>query len=465
MAILHEQGLGKTKIAIDLLLYWLSNSVVDSVLLVVKKGLIANWQKELAAHSNVRPRLLSQDKKSNFFAFNSPSRLYLTHFEAVKSEEGRLELFLKTRRVGVIIDEAHKIKNPNTALTKSFFHLSSMFSKKAIMTGTPVANRPYDIWSPVYFLDAGKSLGTEFESFKKDHDFDPVLADDGEQQAAFRHRLAGIFAQISSFTVRETKSSAGISLPSKEFRNLYTDWETVQHELYSDIRDEFRTVVVRDGMPTEENAEELLKRLLRLVQIASNPLLVDASYRSIPGKFQTLQDLLSDIVRSGEKAIVWTSFTQNVDWLSQELREFGIAKIHGKLGMADRNKFVNRFLSDPSVAVMVATPGAAKEGLTLTVANHVIFYDRSFSLDDYLQSQDRIHRISQNKTCFIYNLIMKDSIDLWVDTLLKEKELAARLGQGDITEEEYANQATFDMFEMLKSVLSLSAERKSNELG
>ena len=237
----------------------------------------------------------------------------------------------------------------------------------------------------------------------------------------------------------------------KEFSNLYVDWETVQYELYSDIRDEFRTVVVRDGIPTEDNAEELLKRLLRLVQIASNPLLVDAGYSSIPGKFQTLLDLLRDIVRSGEKAIVWTSFTQNVDWLSRELSEFGTRKrFTASWEWQTETGPLSKFLNDPSVVVLVATPGAAKEGLTLTVANHVIFYDRSFSLDDYLQSQDRIHRISQKKTCFVYNLIMNDSIDLWIDTLLKEKELAARLGQGDITEEEYGNQATFNMFEMLK---------------
>ena len=52
-------------------------------------------------------------------------------------------------------------------------------------------------------------------------------------------------------------------------------------------------------------------------------------------------------------------------------------------------------------------PQSSKEGLTLTVANHCIFYDRTLSLDDYLQAQDRIHRISQNKECFIYNLIIK----------------------------------------------------------
>ena len=111
-AIFHEQGLGKTKIGLDLALFWLAQGVVDSVLVVTKKSLIVNWQSELAAHSHLRPRVLGQDRKANFYAFNSPAVLYLAHYEAILSERRRFALFLKTRKVGVLLDEAHKIKNP-----------------------------------------------------------------------------------------------------------------------------------------------------------------------------------------------------------------------------------------------------------------------------------------------------------------------------------------------------------------
>ena len=82
--------------------------------------------------------------------------------------------------------------------------------------------------------------------------------------------------------------------------------------------------------------------------------------------------------------------------------------------------------------LLFATPQAAKEGLTLTAANNAIFYDRGFNLDDYLQAQDRIHRISQQKDCHIYNLIMQESIDVWISKLLTAKKHAAALGQGDM---------------------------------
>lgn len=454
-AVFHEQGLGKTKIAIDVIFHWLSKGLIDSVMLVVKKGLIANWQREFVAHSNIRPRVLSQDRNANFAAFNSPVRVYLCHFEVLISEKKRLLLFLKTRRVGVILDESQKFKNPDAKIARALFQLSDLFSKRIIMTGTPIANRPYDIWAQIYFLDHGKSLGTDFSSFKSEFDLTSDLASNADRRERFEKNLTGLFSRISAFSVRETKSGANISLPKKEIRNIETEWEVVQEEMYKAVRDEMRTVVVRDGIPREDDAEVVLKRLLRLVQIASNPTVIDESYHGVPGKMPALQSILDEVLRAGEKAIVWTSFTRNADWLMKELRGLGAIKVHGKMAMADRNRSIEQFMGREERKVLVATPGAAKEGLTLTVANHVIFYDRTFSLDDYLQAQDRIHRISQNKTCYIYNLIMEDSIDEWVDVLLRSKELAAKLGQGDITEEEYLATMNYDFSYVLSKILGM----------
>ena len=91
--------------------------------------------------------------------------------------------------------------------------------------------------------------------------------------------------------------------------------------------------------------------------------------------------------------------------------------------------------------------------LTLTVANNAIFYDRSLSLDDYLQAQDRIHRISQTLDCNIYNIKIRDSIDTWIDSLLAAKHLAAQLSQGDITENEYNDQIDYSFGEIVKEIL------------
>lgn len=454
-AVFHEQGLGKTKIGIDLALLWLQSDAVDSILVVTKKALIQNWRDELHTHTHLIPRVLDQDGTGNFYAFNSPVRVYLTHYEVLRSEEKRFRLFLKTRRVAVILDESQKIKNPEASLTKVFFRLANGFARRVIMTGTPVANRPYDLWSQVYFLDNGKALGTNFASFKTELDLTNDLWENKQKASAFEEQLGTVFDKIRPFSVRETKKTAGISLPDKVLANLPVDMEDRQAELYARYHNELSALVVREGRPLLDDAEEILKRLLRLVQVASNPALIDDQYHATPGKFLVLEQLVQTIIDAGEKVIIWTTFTANVDWLAKALADFGAVRVHGKRSIDDRNRAIRAFKEDTAHKILVATPSSAKEGLTLTVANHAIFYDRSFSLDDYIQAQDRIHRISQSKRCYITNLVARDTVDEWVEVLLAAKSVAARLAQGDITKKEFQAAMSYDFGAMIKAVLGI----------
>lgn len=455
-AIFHEQGLGKSKIAIDLMLYWLEKRIVDTVLFVVKKGLLRNWEREFSTHTHIKPKILSQNRRANYYVVNSPSRLVLTHYEVLRSENERLRLFLKARDVAAILDESTKIKNPNSALTRAVFGLAPLFKRRVIMTGTSIANRPYDIWAQICFLDLGESLGSQFAAFKREADLANELAEDEHARDAFESFVSSLSAKIAHFAVRKTKESGVIELPMKVIHTVRTDWEDGQYALYRQIQKDMRAVIIKQGMPAEDDSEEVLKRLLRLVQVASNPHLVDEGYSHEPGKAPFLKDIVDRVNSKGEKCIVWSAFTGNVDWLARELSTYGTRKAHGRLKIDRRNKAIEEFLSDASISVLVATPGAAKEGLTLTAANHVIFYDRTFSLDDYLQSQDRIHRISQTKVCYVYNLIMKDSIDEWVDILLHAKHLAAQLAQGDISLDYYKSRMSYDFGAIIKNILGIT---------
>lgn len=453
-ALFHEQGLGKTKIGIDLALEWLKDDVVDTILFVTKRGLIANWSEEMRAHSHLRPRVLDQNHSANFFALNSSAPMLLTHYEVLRTEERRLALFLRTRRVGVILDEAHKIKNPDAAISKALHRLAPGFVRRVIMTGTPVANRPYDIWSQVYFLDRGKALGTDFEAFKANLDLtNDLWADEGKRRS-FERAAGGVFERISPFSVRETKSTAGIELPEKVIENVAVELAPRQREMYDEIVQSLRTEVIVGGRLVEDDSEAVLKRLLRLVQVASNPRLIDESYDETPGKLPVLERLLAAaIVDEQSKVIVWTNFIENADWLERELARYSPVKVHGKVDMDDRNAAIARFKADPDCHVLIATPGSAKEGLTLTVANHAVFYDRGFSLDDYLQAQDRIHRISQERTCYVWNLVAMRSVDEWVDALLGAKRLAAQLVQADVDQADYQDAANYDFGRIVQQVL------------
>lgn len=459
-ALFHEQGLGKTKIAVDLLLHWLNDQSIDTVMIITKRALVENWKQEFTTHTHLKPSVLSQDRKHNFFVLNSPARVVLCHFEVVRSEQQRLKMFLKTRRVGAIIDEAQRIKNPSAALTRVVHDLREGFQRRIIMTGTPVANRPEDIWSQIFFLDGGQALGDDFEAFKSNLSLDNDLHQSAGRQREFADALGSVFAKLRTFSIRETKSSTGIELPDKIVRTVSTYMAPRQAKLYDTYREEARAEVMQGGTLTEDDAEAVLKRLLRLVQVTSNPRLVDDSYKEEPGKFAELYRLVSEATEDGSKVIVWTSFVQNTEWLHERLSEFGTVRVHGELSIEVRNRAIDDFKNRDSVCVLVATPGAAKEGLTLTVANHAIYYDRTFSLDDYLQSQDRIHRISQRRDCFIWNLICEDTIDSWVDSLLRAKRLAAQLLQSDVTQEEYESAADYDFGRTVTEILNPTASAK-----
>ncbi len=448
-AIFHEQGLGKTKIAVDIVLSWIESDIVDTVFIITKKTLVQNWKDELITHSYITPRVLSGNRRENGIALNSPIILYVMNYELISSNFDLLQLFLKTCRVGAVLDEAQKIKNPEAKLTKDFHALSHKFCRRIVMTGTPVANRPFDIWSQIKFLDDGEALGQSFAEFK----YQTELPDTTDTMDSYSKQLAGVMEKLKKFSVRETKKSSGLELPDKIIRTHIVRMASQQAGIYADYRDRFGSEFKgRDGVVID-NAEDILKRLLRLVQCASNPILVDENYQEIPGKFVQLNTMLNQLDMSSAKVIIWTGFIKNVEWLCQELKMYNPAKVHGSLSIDYRNRAIAKFKADASCRILVATPGAAKEGLTLTVANHAVFYDRSFSLDDYLQAQDRIHRVSQTQECFVHNLIAENTVDEWVDSLLNAKHQAARLTQGDISKPEFDSNFNFDLSEALSEIL------------
>ena len=456
-AIFHEQGLGKTKIAIDLLLYWLEKTSIDTVLIVTKKQLVNNWMREFHAHTEIKPLVLDTNRDANYYVFCGPARVVVTNFEVLVSEKPRIELFLKTRDVGIIIDESAKLKNPNAKLTQTFFDLSRLFQRRVIMTGTPVANRPYDIWAQIYFLDQGQSLGADFSEFKRETDLSNKLSFDESLQDSFESSVSSIYNRIKSFSVRETKNSGIIDLPAKQYIREEAFFNEKQEILYDRICDELKVEVMKEGQIIEDDSSAIVKRLLRLVQVASNPRLVDESFHGNSAKEEVLNRIITQILSVGEKCIVWTCFIENVEYFTKKYSEFGSVKIHGGMKISERNSAVDRFRQE-EYKILFATPASAKEGLTLTMANHVVFYDRGFSLDDYLQAQDRIHRISQTKICYIHNIIISGSIDEWIDVLLQAKQEAASLAQGDISLSEYKQKIDYSFGDLVKAILFGTSE-------
>lgn len=453
-AVFHEQGLGKTKIAIDLVLSWLEEDVVDTVFIVTKKMLVQNWVDEITMHTYIVPKILSGNRRENGLALNSPILIYVMNYETISANLDLITLFLGTCRVGVILDESQKIKNPEAKLTIDFHSIANCFARRIIMTGTPVANRPYDIWAQIKFLDDGESLGTSFGKFKNDVDLPKGSNKMSSYNFEYDEKLSNVFLKIKKFSVRETKKTAGLELPRKTILTHVSYMEPQQASIYESYRDNLHHEIKSHDKPIADDAEDILKLLLRLVQCAANPFLVDQTYQKSPGKLVQLRSLFSDIDLHAKKVIIWTGFVDNIEWLSSQLSKFHPQRVHGRMPIADRNNAIRSFKQNSHYRILLATPGAAKEGLTLTVANHAIFYDRGFSLDDYLQAQDRIHRISQTEDCYIHNLVAENTIDEWVDVLLHAKYQAAQLAQGDISRHKFSSEYNnIDISGVLQKIL------------
>ena len=453
-AIFHEQGLGKSKIAIDLLYHWLQADEVESVLIVTKNSLVKNWTDELTTHGNMNPLILSSNKSLNAERMALPGYVYLCNYEAIRGNTDSFLKFLKFRRVGIILDESTQIKTPSSKITISLHKLAKESKKRIIMTGTPLSNRPYDIWAQIFFLDFGERLGNNFEEFKYKYDLSNDLSKDYAGRMIFENNLNLLSKKLEDCSIRETKKTAGIKLPGRQFIAETLEMEKNQRVLYQKLQKELSAQVIKDDQIVIDNVEVILKRLIRLVQVCSNPKLVDESYNSINPKLEHTKKIFKEAKTNDSKIIIWTNFKDNVNQICEYFSHEGVVGISGKVVQKERDKRISEFRNNKDTQILVATPGVAREGLTLVEANYSIFFDRNFSLENYLQAQDRIYRISQTKECYIYKLIYKNSIDEWVDSLLNAKEVAARFGQGDIDQNQYKEMISYDFTKILEEILN-----------
>jgi SWI/SNF-related matrix-associated actin-dependent regulator of chromatin subfamily A-like protein 1 len=440
VALFDEQGLGKTKIVIEAISKGIAEGRIDGALIVCRKTLIANWQEEINTHSNLKSIVLRGTNKEKGINYMGFAHFNLINYESIQGELERLTMFLRVRKLAMVLDESHAIKNPKSKSAIALFKLAEYSVKRIIISGTPVANRPEDIWSQFYFLDKGNLLGDTFESFKKRYEVDMKST----ETFLNNEKLDSLREIITSNSIRRKKNDV-LELPEKIFYDQFVQLTGRQELMYNQLNDQlYLEVQTFDGSIKIDQSDDLLKKLLRLVQLSSNPKLIDESYVETPAKFLLLDQLVRDIVANDEKVIIWSCFVENIKSLKKRYAEFGALTIFGELNIDQRNDNVRLFKTQPDKKVLIANPAAAKEGLTLTVANNAIYLDRNFNLVDYLQSQDRIHRISQTKICKVIKLIATGTIDEFIDEILSRKHYVANFLQGGKDDVQFSPDITKD---------------------
>ena len=425
--LFDEQGLGKSKIVIDALCRNFRDKQIDGAIIVCRKTLLNTWKEEIEKHSNLFAVILDGSKQKRSRSLLTFGHFYIANYESFVQEIELITLLLKNKRYALVLDESQRIKNPSSKTAKAILSLRDLATKRIIITGTPIANKPEDIWSQFFFLDGGKLLGTDYYAFKKQF---TVSLKGVEDLSPFELSLGFLRKQISQVSIRRTKDI--LELPDKLYEDVDAILSPKQRSAYDLAREEMIYEISNtDGDLIEKDIDNYLVKLLRLTQIASNPGLLDVAYNEEPGKFPVLDRIVNEIISKNEKVIIWTSFTGNVRTLRNRYSKFGSQMLFGEVPIADRNAVIKKFQGDPQCRVLVANPAAAKEGLTLTAANHAIYLDRTFKMDDYLQSQDRIHRIGQTRKCMITKLIAENTVDEYTDEILEKKEVIARYALSD----------------------------------
>jgi SWI/SNF-related matrix-associated actin-dependent regulator of chromatin subfamily A-like protein 1 len=423
-ALFDEQGLGKSKQVIDAIAGEIATGTIDAALIVCPNGLKSNWAGEIEKFSEIRYAVFGSGHAARRLAFRSlRAGFYVINYEAVANEMAALKALMRFKRVAIVLDESHRIKTPEARTTRALLALRSFASRRYILSGTPVANTPDDLWSQMLFLDDGEALGATLASFQRDF----------KKGARGYKNLETLRDRVLAKGLRRTKETS-LDLPPKHVKRIPVDLNGRQKELYELMRNEL-AVWVRgmDGEELERRADAVLARLVRLAQIASHPGLIDTSYDELPAKIAVMDQLLAGYLREEQqKVLLWSSFVGNIGYLMGRYAHWHPVCIHGEVDAAGRDAAVHAFKNDPATRLLIANPAAAREGLTLTEANVAIYVDRTFNLVDYLQSQDRIHRISQTRPCEILVLIGAGTIDELIDYTLDQKARLAKYTQSDL---------------------------------
>ena len=422
-ALFDEQGLGKSKQLIDAIAGEIGASRLSGALIVCPNGLKSTWADEIERFCSLPYAVFGAGRKARRTAFRSlRAAFYVINYEAVATELSSLRALLRFKPMALVLDESHRIKTPDARVTKAVLQLRADAKRRYLLTGTPVANKPDDLWSQILFLDDGEALGATFEQFRARYQ-----APGGGYKS-----IDDLRTRVSDLSMRRLKDEA-LQLPAKEVIRICVELSGRQQVMYDQMRDELELwVKTLDGQQVLKQADAILARLVRLAQLASNPRLIDPSFDGNSAKFLKLDTLLSQLLALPErKVIVWTSFVGNVIELKARYHMYGPVILHGEVPTQDRDRAVRSFRRDKDVRLLIANPAAAREGLTLTEANIAIYVDRTFNLVDYLQSQDRIHRISQTRNCEIILLLASATVDLFIDYSLEQKHRLAKFAQKD----------------------------------
>lgn len=332
----------------------------------------------------------------------------------------------------IVLDEAHYIKNPAAFRSQIIKKTFKESSKKILMTGTAIKNKPYEFFPLLNMIDS--------KEWSNAHNFGVRYCN--AHQDKFGHwnydgasNLEELYRRISPYFLRRLKKDILKFLPPK----TYT---TIPIELKSDALKEYKKIEsgVIDESQETDNKMTHLARIQKLKQFTT----IYKAKQSI--------EFIKNIIEGDEKIVVFSQFISATEYIYNEFRDVAVV-FTGKHNMIEKQQAVDKFLEDDECKVFVGTIGAAGVGLTLTSANCLMFLDLPWEPASKIQAEDRIHRATQkSNNVQIIKLICQNTIDVDIDNLITEKEqIISKVLDGEIIEQKNE----FSIFDdLLKIILN-----------
>jgi SNF2 family DNA or RNA helicase len=399
-----EMGLGKTLQVLTLLA---TRPQADRPnLIICPASVVPVWQEEI--HRFFPHLAVDVLKNGHDFSARKDSVIWIASYTQMRKHRQLLE---NHEFAYAVLDEGQFIKNPDAKVTQTCFAVRARH--RLVLSGTPLENRQLDLWSIFRFLLPGL-LGTRVG-------FEASLTND---RAGTMDRLR---AQLAPFILRRTKNEVATELPQKVEMDLLCPLTEVQRAEYAKICAEGLDRLGDDvGAALREKSFGFLALLTRLRQVCCDPDMLPwmKSPLADSGKITLLVEKLAEVIASGHKVVIFSQFVMLLDRVRAALAEnFPELPRYELTGMTlDRLKPVQAFQTAKGAAVMLVSLKAAGTGITLHAADYVFLLDPWWNPAVEAQAVDRVHRIGQKSTVFVYRMVTAGTIEERIQALQASKK-------------------------------------------
>lgn len=414
-AMLWEMGTGKTRSAIEVYEIKKQLEHVNHAIVICPLSMVNKWIDEIGKWSTGLAYPIRGTKIEKTETLSEDWEWLVTTYETFSIMKDDI-LKIVNDKWFAILDETTKIKNPRAKRSKACHELGLRTTNKLILTGTPVTQHAYDVFSQFLFLDAGETFGANYDGF-----IDKYFWKAGWKLIAKNGTPKEISDKMFGKATRFLKKEC-IDIPDK----LY-DQRILELPLYNKIKyDEMvKWCITQIEGSDKVTAPIILTQLLRLSQITSG-FIKDVMNQEVPFEENPKIDALRDIFESsnGNKIVVWARFQHDIEQIIKLCKEteIGGVTLYGKDNEQQRWININKFQKESGTKVIAGTAGTGGHGIDLTAANTVVYFSNSYSLEQRLQTEDRSHRAGQVNQVMYVDLLCKDTIDLSIYKILRSKK-------------------------------------------